>query len=49
MAYLGAAARQPQKPSGELVESFCSVVEVIEQLEDVVLAEDILHSRDCML
>ena len=48
--YNGVLGRsQPQEPSGKLVESFCSVVEVIEQLEDVVLAEDIFHSTDCVL
>ena len=40
---------QPQEPSGKLVESFCGVVEVFEQLKDVVLAEDIFHSTDCVL
>ena len=40
---------QPQEPSGKLVKSFCSVVKVIEQLKDVVLAEDIVNSTDCVL
>ena len=40
---------QPQEPSGELVQAFCGVVEVIEQLEDVVLAEDIFNSIGCVL
>ena len=50
MAYLSAAqVGSLQEPSGKLVQTFCSVVEVIEHLEDVVLAEDIFYSTDCVL